>query len=580
MEIKRVQVKDFLALKKADVDLSGCPVHIFLGPNDSGKSSFRDAIDFAFTGTCRKQKKKDAGRLARHGTDKLAVKLTTGAGDITRTATGCSLKEGDLESLFGPPDVIKASLSGFRFLDLSPAERRELVLMVSGSSAALPDAVRKLAKEAGLPDEDVFALGVMAQDDLDKCENLATSKRRELKRQLEEQGEAPPATITLNGKTFDLAKISAEEVKAQLATRNKERDDAMRAEGAASLLDAPDIIEKKMEELHKEIEANRVTEGSLKAAKDAAETASDKVKTAQLKVERANLVLQAARTRYHDAEALKNICPTCGQAVSKDILNKLTNDALEAGEAAAKAKQEAEASVGPTQRAYTLAAEALANEESKSRKQEELAAAYRGLAHDKKEAESFAGLKAHTAKLDKSVATGGALLEAKTKHAEYERISKNREATGAMIESWDKVAKELGKDGSIRKLASRGFDLTIVQEAANTLLGGQHVEVDEAWNIWLEGKHAELLSPSVRFRLGAAFAAAFAIAGGLKILILDEADVLDENVRRDLSAWVRSLASKIDLALIFTHKGNKPQAFPVAEGFRFWWVEAGEVAAV
>lgn len=574
MQLKRVQIKDFLAVKKADVDLSTAPVHVFLGPHKAAKASFRDAIKFAFTGICP--------GLPKRRADKLAVTVGTGAGDITRTVAECSLKERDLASLFGPPESLEASLSGFRFLDMSPAGRRTLVGELCGASAGVPDAVRKLAQEAGLSVEDANALGSVAEKDLDDCENLATSRRQALERQLEDQGEPPAASVTLNGKTFNLAKVTADQIKAQLTVRERERDEVMRARvaGAARPLDKPEIIAEKLHKLGKEIEANNITEAAFKAIKDAADSCADKVKAVQSSVDVAEGKLQAARQRFKDLETTKNVCLVCAQPITPAHLTKLVNDSLEAGEAATQEKLKAQEKVDKAQELYNVAQAAYLGAQERWRKRDVLSAEYRDLGRDLKEAERLEGLQAKAGALDQAVATGKALLEAKARLAEYELVDKGREDGMAAIRIWDKVAQELGKNGRVRKPVGGGFDLATVQEAANTLLGVRLVEVDEAWNIYLGGVPAELLSPSARFRLGAAFSAAFAIAGGLKILFLDEADVLEPTKRKELSAWVHSLAGKIDTALIFSTSSTKPPAGGGEDWVKMWWVEAGEVAPV
>jgi hypothetical protein len=112
MKIESITTKNFMRLKSVHVDVSAPGVHLFCGPNESGKSSLKEAVRIALIGKSpRVTHKKDHGLLVTDGNRKGRVALKF------RHQPGSELLEMhrnvDSENAVFPSD--------FRFDDLSVA---------------------------------------------------------------------------------------------------------------------------------------------------------------------------------------------------------------------------------------------------------------------------------------------------------------------------------------------------------------------------------------------------------------------------------------------------------------------------
>ncbi|MCW3678872.1 DNA repair protein, partial [Burkholderia cenocepacia] len=96
--------------------------------------------------------------------------------------------------------------------------------------------------------------------------------------------------------------------------------------------------------------------------------------------------------------------------------------------------------------------------------------------------------------------------------------------------------------------------------------------------ILADGRAYALLSESERWRVDAHIAEAISHFSGLKLLVLDRADVLVGPERDRLLYWLDDLAytDQIDTALVFMSLKTPPGGLP--EAIEAFWVEDGQVA--
>ncbi|KVS08138.1 hypothetical protein [Burkholderia multivorans] len=106
------------------------------------------------------------------------------------------------------------------------------------------------------------------------------------------------------------------------------------------------------------------------------------------------------------------------------------------------------------------------------------------------------------------------------------------------------------------------------------------VTITPDMEILANGRAYALLSESERWRVDAHIAAAISHFSGLKLLVLDRADVLVGPERDRLLYWLDDLAysQQIDTALVFMSLKAAPAGLP--ESIEAFWVEDGQVAAV
>lgn len=572
MRLTRLHAVNFLGLHAVDLQ-PRAPVVLVCGYNESGKTSLRDVIEWGITGLLPGRgvtTKKGAAAVASGKGCKVALDL--GGVSWERTPAGPSLQEGELARRF-PTEMVRALLSAWRFVDLAPAARRQLVATLTADPEEIGRAVGKLAADAGLTSEAEY-LAETAANDLDGAERHAVDMRRQAKRQLEELPAAPPpATAEIAGESFDLAGASAADVQARCTALGKERDELLKEYGVAKLLDTPDVLREKLEAVRKQLfaagvgdgegaeqcgvtaaDVNRLLEAKLKAAR--------KVEDLRTAYTEAKLRKESAAKQIAAADKLKGACPTCGREVTAEVQAKLTEAAVAAGERAAEDMARLTAEGKAATKAAEDAAKAHQTADDTASRWNELQIELLGLEEKLKQAEAFPALEAKVDELGARIDTGRAVLDALRSYEHARERFAGRAALAAKVAAWDAVAKGLGAGGEVRKIAAKGFNLEAVAEHAKALFGRDRaLAVDGDWNLTLGGLPAEMLSESARWRLGAAFAAVLAAASGLGFLVLDRADLLDPDNRLSLLTWLDGLAAEgsgLDSILVLATSDELP----------------------
>ena len=86
------------------------------------------------------------------------------------------------------------------------------------------------------------------------------------------------------------------------------------------------------------------------------------------------------------------------------------------------------------------------------------------------------------------------------------------------------------------------------------------------------------LSTSERMRVGIAFAEALAHASGLRLLVIDDVEVLDESNRGLLTSWLLGKLTEHDTIIVLSTAESAND--PGIEGIITYWVEGGQVERV
>ncbi len=192
--ITRLAAKDFLGLRDIDIAFTR-PVTLFVGRNNQGKSSVRDAVLFALTGKCRAMRKfNEAGQLERTGSaGPYSVSLSFEAdGDteistITRTAKNVSAGTDERPALY-------YAMNPGAFIALPPRDRGKVLSDVLGGG------MRSLVQEAiaehvgNVPDRiraEIKGSGVDVCD-VDALRAEVVRIRRDLKREVKDVPSRPP----------------------------------------------------------------------------------------------------------------------------------------------------------------------------------------------------------------------------------------------------------------------------------------------------------------------------------------------------------------------------------------------------
>jgi len=549
MKIEIIRAENFLGLPKVEL-VPKAPVVLVLGDNESGKSSLRDTLEWGITGLLPSRRvttKKGGGAVA--SALPCSVALSVGGVAWERNPAGASLQEGQLAARF-PTEMVRNLLNAWRFVDLPLKERRDLVRAITAKPEKIAEAVKKLVLAAGLPETTADYVSATARADLDGAEKHACDMRVDFKRKRDALPAAPTKSVTVAGKSYDLSSIDTAGIDELLAEIKTERDKLIGRHAVGKLSDSPGVIEARLEAADREIfglsAAN--VEAIARHVADA-QAAEKKLNAARDAYSQAKAAKAAAEVRVNSINTLQDACPMCGQSVTAKIVKGLLEREQKDIDKAAAIMTTAEVDGKSAKADIARHTQAKTDAENAIRRRDELA---KQMADDKESLEvirDFSSIEKAIDELDTRAETGRQLRDAKRSYDQALAMDSKRADYTKAIDSWDAVAQGLGPKGEVRKLAAEGFDLAAVKAHANVLLG-RDIEVDGEWNITV-GKLGEgMLSESAKYRLGACFAAALAVASGLGFLVLDRADVLSTKNRGALLTWLEGLAGQLDTVIV------------------------------
>jgi len=191
MQLKNLKIKNFVGLPAADIEFDR-PVSLFVGKNNQGKSSIRDAIQFALTGKCRAMSKFNEARNLSRGDNGMLVELDMvdkETGEINSIRRTISTPGGsDAKSL------LRYCLNPHEFIALPAKERGKVLAEVLGGG--LKDVIRTaIALQIGDINEsllaEIKASGVDVLD-VDAFRNEVVESRRAIKRTKKELPDKQP----------------------------------------------------------------------------------------------------------------------------------------------------------------------------------------------------------------------------------------------------------------------------------------------------------------------------------------------------------------------------------------------------
>lgn len=192
MQLKNIKITNFVGLPAADIEFDK-PVTLFVGKNNQGKSSVKDALEFGFTGKCRAMKKfKDVRNLVR-GDNSMAIELGTTdpeTGEIkTRRRSVSSVSTNAIDI-----PIFRYCLNPDDFIRLSANERGKILSEVLGggldevAKSAIAEHIGNII-EALLTEIKHSGVDVL---DVDALKKQVVEIRRQYKRDKQALPDSPP----------------------------------------------------------------------------------------------------------------------------------------------------------------------------------------------------------------------------------------------------------------------------------------------------------------------------------------------------------------------------------------------------
>ncbi|KUZ78268.1 ATP-binding protein [Burkholderia ubonensis] len=579
MKITDVYVSNVLGIRAADVRLSK-PVALFTGPNGAGKSSLQEAVRMALTGdTVRVALKKEYGSLVTEGADTGQIVVACG-----EHANSVALPAGKIKRDIAEDPRLPLVLDAQRFAHMPATERRTFLYDLMGVKIGIDEMRARLLDKLGLradalpaaAAERLVAITPMLRAGFDAAHKEAMDRARGAKQSWraetgETYGSQKAATWRPTPVEFDEAALR--KLTADRAALDDQIGELQQQIGAA---DAADTAARARAEKLADLRTRAA--GYAKAA-ELVQLADDQVAEFLPKVE-------ALRVRAGAAPAgAECACPECG------ALLRYLNGVLSAAAAAGARDEDAVSKLPEYEQGLKTLQNAAANRRRDLEAANSAATQLRALEDDAEDSgaaaaresgdaarSGLADLQRRRKQLDTDITT---LREIERRAAGAADLAKTAAALHDDVAAYEAIAGALAPDGipadllreALMPINEQLTDLAAMSEWAD-------VTITPEMAILADGRAYALLSESERWRADAHIAAAISHFSGLKLLVLDRADVVVGLERDRLLYWLDDLAhaGQIDTALVFMSLRAAPAGLP--DGIEAFWVEAGQVAPI
>lgn len=576
MRITAIHASNFIGIRAADI-VPVTPISLICGPNGAGKSSIQEAVRLALTGeSVRVSLKKEYGQLLHDGADSGSIVVSVGP-----QANSIALPSGKAKNGLPEDPRLPYVLDAQRFARLDIKERRTLLFDLMGLKLGT-DLVRERLKAKGCDAKKIEAVLPLVRAGFDAAAKEAQTKATAAKgawRALtgENYGAVKAADWTAPVPTGgpapeDLAGTIAE-CEAEIAESNGVAGDLQRQIGE---IDAAATQRARR--------ARQIEELTAKA--DLLPKAQESVTRAQ--AERVKFLPQVEQLRAAaggKAVGVQCACPECG-ALLQYIAGQLAKyEPTQVDAEAAGRLPEYERSLTVLENALKSrtaerdAADAAAKQVQLLRKD---AAADPGDDDGELRAKVEGELKTLNDAIAKVREELEAARAAQRAVAEAAELTKKAGQHHADVVAWDALAEALGPSGIPTDLLSEALG-PVNEHLAAAANGSEwfRVGIESDMTITADGgRPYALLSESEQWRADAMIAYAIAQLTGLRLLVLDRADVLIGEQRDRLFWWLDDLAAagEVETVLLFMSLKTPPGQLP--ESVTPFWIENHEVGTV
>lgn len=572
MKIQRILIADFLGVRRFAGDIA--PLTLIAGPNESGKSSIRDAIALALTSDLpRVGLKKHAAELIHRPAAEASVTVETDGGTYSASLAR-SGKIGTTAPEDTGPGLLPYLLDMHRLSGATPDERRVVLARATGT-APTTAIVRERLKARGCNADLAERVMPLLRSGFPAAEAEVKALARDAKTrwktvthqtwgaQVAEHWTPPAVSAPPQGTRAEL-QATVESAQADLADA-QEHVGTLRAQRKTAA-DLRDRISRLRTE----------ASGYARIADEVAEMEKVRANLAEAAV-KAMAEFDAAKNNVAEKNALE--CPWCAKQVKYD------------GHALVRHTQPADG--------HGVTANRLAELRQAAESLEQRLAAKDGMIASRKDAMAGADAAAKAlAELEDQAAAVGSVSEdqvnaaqadakAKAKRMEecrravadfmaYEAAvatDKKRLSEAAVhhaeVKDWLAIADALSPDGIPAELLREGltrFNSVLADHAARA--GWRTPNVDENGDIRYGTERLELCSESARWRADALLTVSLAKVSGVGLAVLDRLDVLDIPARAEAMRWLYGIRDTVQVIAMATLKAA-PKA---RDGMASYWI--------
>ena len=206
-------------------------------------------------------------------------------------------------------------------------------------------------------------------------------------------------------------------------------------------------------------------------------------------------------------------------------------------------------------------------------------------------------MSARQQRIDRGQAFRVAIANFNTLQAQFQITQEKLAAAELEVLIYDALQKALAPDGIPSQMIAEALDgiNELLDEAASYLFTGRYLHLTGELGIVLQNSPYQTLSKSAKYRVGVAFQYALARLTGARILLIDEADILDREHQELLSDFLIKHLNHFDQIIVFTTTdrgpltavekgaGGKKEVWPFGdfhEQLQTWWLDRGQITKV
>jgi len=572
MKIRSIHISNFLGARAVDLRLDK-PVTLVAGKNGAGKSSIRDALALAFTADMgRVALKKDAANLISEGGESCFVEVVTGA-DTYGIAITPSGKISDSREGKETPAAMPYVLDAQRFARMTDNERRTFLLGLIGVKMDGPSIKERLLAK-GCDAAKVEQVMPILRAGFDAAQKEAAAKARDAKASWKTTtgGEtwgkdkaakwqpAPlPDDAEKAGRLHENAVAKTKEADQELGTAQQELGAAKSRVEAhrQALAQREELADKagRIERIQKKLE---IDEAELKEWQAKVDDARSKAGITPVNPMSPGDFLLRGLARV-TSEFLELSCNHPDFEWDTSLLNRAATHIAEfrklhgepvCGDSPAKPDPEAQENLPKYEKALALLQSAVANDKRDLSEAEQAATRLQELDHQAAaEPIDIELLQARVAELAEK--RNGWRADADKYRAVAEQAASRKAviekaaALHADVLAWTDIADALAPDGIQGEILAEALEPInehLRLSAADAEWEPAQINADMSITYGL--RDYAMISESEKWRTDAMIAEAVSFLSGMRLLVLDRFDVLDQKAARicctGLTAWPRT----------------------------------------
>jgi hypothetical protein len=185
-------------------------------------------------------------------------------------------------------------------------------------------------------------------------------------------------------------------------------------------------------------------------------------------------------------------------------------------------------------------------------------------------------------RIDRGQAFRIAIANFNTLQVQYQDTLAKLVAAEQEVIIYDALQKALAPDGIPSQMIAEALDgiNELLEEAASYFFPGRYLHLTGELGIVLQNSPYVTLSKSAKYRVGIAFQYALARLTGARILLIDEADILDDDRQGDLIKFLLAKVADFDQIMVFITCTEPPDFVWDGNEMQVWWLENGAIAKV